>query len=261
VAARCGSFVRAGAELGVTAAAVSQQVRLLETHLGKQLFLRQGNRVVLTDAGRLASEPLARAMADLRTVAARLRDTAGRPRLVLSVLPSVAELWLVPQLARLSDRAGLDLRVEADPVTFGRGGADLRLTSGREAYPGYRVTRLAADRVGAFAAPSLLPPGSSLDDLAILPDTAFIHTAWGPDYASGLSWPSWFDSAGFARKPDPALGLRVNATRLALGAAEAGVGVTLAPGLLASHAVTAGRLVAVGSHGLAMTEDYVLVHP
>ena len=143
----------------------------------KQLFLRQGNRVALTDAGRLASEPLARAMADLRAVTALVRDSAARPRLVLSMLRSVAELWLVPQLARLSDRAGLDLRVEPDPVSFGRGGADLRLTWGSEAYPGLRATRLAAGCISAVVAPHLLAPGSGSDELAALPDSAFIHTA------------------------------------------------------------------------------------
>ena len=45
-AARHVSFARAGAELGVTAAAISQQVRALEEHLGRSLFLRraQGGR-------------------------------------------------------------------------------------------------------------------------------------------------------------------------------------------------------------------------
>lgn len=65
VAARTGSFVQAGAELGVTAAAVSQQVKLLEDHLGKRLFHRQGNRITLTDAGRTAYPGLTRRCAIL----------------------------------------------------------------------------------------------------------------------------------------------------------------------------------------------------
>ena len=43
-AARHVSFARAGAELGVTAAAISQQVRGLEEHLGQSLFLRRPQR-------------------------------------------------------------------------------------------------------------------------------------------------------------------------------------------------------------------------
>lgn len=53
VAARAGSFTLAASELGVSSAAVSQQIRNLETWFGKQLFVRSGNRIALTDADRL----------------------------------------------------------------------------------------------------------------------------------------------------------------------------------------------------------------
>jgi LysR family glycine cleavage system transcriptional activator len=264
-AARCGSFVRAGAELGVSAAAVSQQVRLLEESLGRQLFLRRGNRVVLTDAGRLAAGPLARAMADLRAVGLLLREAGTGPRVVLSVLPSLAELWVVPVLARLPERAGLLLRAEPGPVRFGREGADLRLTwgpeGGAEAEPGQRVHRLAAARVRAYGPPGLLPEGAGAEALAGLPDGAFVHTDWGPDYATGPAWGDWFAAAGLSRRPDPGAGLRVGATRLALGAAEAGAGVALAPDLLAREGVAAGRLVPLGGPALTMAGDYVALLP
>ncbi|EPX83255.1 Transcriptional regulator [Rubellimicrobium thermophilum DSM 16684] len=260
-AARCGSFVRAGEELGVSAAAVSQQVRLLEEHLGKQLFLRRGNRVVLTDAGRRAAGPLARAMAELRAVGLLLREEGRGPRVVLSVLPSLAEGWVIPVLARLPERAGVRLRVEPGPVRFGQEGPDLRLTWGSEAEPGQRIRPLAAARVRAWGAPGLLPAGAGADALAALPDTAFVHTDWGPDYGSGPSWRDWFAAAGLPRRPDPGAGLQVDATRLALGAAEAGAGVALAPDLLAAAAVRAGRLVALGGPALPMMGDYVAILP
>ncbi len=47
VAARTGNFTLAATELGVSSAAVSQQVRNLETWFGKQLFVRSGNRIAL----------------------------------------------------------------------------------------------------------------------------------------------------------------------------------------------------------------------
>jgi LysR family glycine cleavage system transcriptional activator len=50
-AARHGSFARAGKELNMSAAAVSQQVLALETHLGSPLFERAPNRVQLTLEG------------------------------------------------------------------------------------------------------------------------------------------------------------------------------------------------------------------
>ena len=43
-AARNGGYVAAARELGVTPAAVSQQVRRLEDHLGRRLFTRHNNK-------------------------------------------------------------------------------------------------------------------------------------------------------------------------------------------------------------------------
>src|SRR6218665_1454294 len=46
------SFTKAADELHVTSAAIGQQVRLLEDHLGQQLFRRDRGLLHLTDAGR-----------------------------------------------------------------------------------------------------------------------------------------------------------------------------------------------------------------
>lgn len=92
-AARHLSFTRAGEELGMTQAAVSYQVRLLEEKLGAALFLRRPRKVALTEAGaRLAArateafDTLADAVA---TVTERVDDT-----LVISCNTTFATNWL-----------------------------------------------------------------------------------------------------------------------------------------------------------------------
>ena len=60
-AVRHGSFTLAAAELGMTQAAVSYQIKLLEERLGAPLFRREKRRVVLTDAGRRAAPQITRA--------------------------------------------------------------------------------------------------------------------------------------------------------------------------------------------------------
>src|SRR5262245_4160791 len=50
-AAEIGSFTRAGKEISLTQAAVSQRVHALEQLLGTPLFRREAGRVTLTDAG------------------------------------------------------------------------------------------------------------------------------------------------------------------------------------------------------------------
>jgi len=57
--ARHGSFVAAGNDIGLTAAAVGLQVRGLEEELRQQLFDRSGRSIVLNTAGRAMLAPLA----------------------------------------------------------------------------------------------------------------------------------------------------------------------------------------------------------
>ena len=73
-AARHLSFTRAAAELYVTQAAVSHQIRALEEHLGAPLFRRLNRRLMLTDQGQLllpaVREAFDRLPAGVRRVAA-----------------------------------------------------------------------------------------------------------------------------------------------------------------------------------------------
>lgn len=54
-AARHENFTAAARELGMTQAAVSHQIRLIEDHLGQPLFRRERQRVILTETARRAA--------------------------------------------------------------------------------------------------------------------------------------------------------------------------------------------------------------
>src|SRR3546814_3564960 len=73
-AARHENFTRAAAELGMTQAAVSYQIRLLEERLGVGLFRREKKKVMLTDAGRRASGDVSRAFDVLDAAFSALRS-------------------------------------------------------------------------------------------------------------------------------------------------------------------------------------------
>ncbi|MEM7215736.1 MAG: LysR family transcriptional regulator [Pseudomonadota bacterium] len=94
-AARTGSFTAAGRELGVSSPAISQQVKHLEDLWNQALFIRQGNRLSLTDAGQAAYPQLAQAMGNLTALSDKMQSNEPRKtRLVLSAPHSVAETWL-----------------------------------------------------------------------------------------------------------------------------------------------------------------------
>jgi LysR family transcriptional regulator, glycine cleavage system transcriptional activator len=237
VAARAGSFVQAGVELGVTAAAVSQQVKALEGRLSRQLFVRQGNRITLTDAGRALFFRVEGPFADLAAAMAEAGARPVRARLVVSVLPMLAD-WLV---ARLAGFSGLEIRVEEDPVVLARDGVDLRVTYGAHLYPDHRVEVLFRDVLVAVAA-----PGAE--------GAARVHCDWGPAYGAQPGWAAW--SGGRA---DPAEGWRVGSVAVALALARGGLGVALVPRRVAAADVAAGRLIVLAGPELPLGRDFVMV--
>lgn len=239
-AARCGSFALAARELGVTAAAVSLQVKALEGELGRQLFLRQGNRILLTDAGRAIYPRLANAFKELAEAVGPVDQ--GRGRLVISVLPMLGP-WVAGRLADHGDT--VEIRLAEDPVSLIKGEADLRVTYGGHLYPDHRVTALGTGR--------MLPCGLAGCVVRDLPPDRFIHMDWGSAYGSVPGWADWCAAQGFPA-PDPGLGWRVNDAGLALALVRKGAGVALLP----EQALGLGGAVGLGE-GLPLPLPNVLV--
>jgi LysR family transcriptional regulator, glycine cleavage system transcriptional activator len=259
VAARTGSFVSAGAELGVSSAAISQQVKLLESFLDKQVFRRQGNRITLTDAGRTIYPRLEQAFGEIADLTASISARQAKAKIVVSVLPTLAELWLIPRLVGFANLGAIEIRLAEDPVNMIAEGIDLRVTYDALSYPDFRIEPLFRDQIVPVCSPDFLAgQPSGIDHW---PDTAFIHTDWGADYASQPSWSEWMALARFARIPDPAKGLQLQQTSLAVTAAGKGLGAALVPEKVAGGDLVSGKLVRLHDLALPMQSDYVLVSP
>ena len=102
-AARCLSFKDAAAELGVTAASVSNQVRQLERNWACLLFLRKTRRVELTPQGHALYTVVARAFSDLHEGFEALGFTGYSPaaqQITLAVGPLFGTRWLASRLGR-----------------------------------------------------------------------------------------------------------------------------------------------------------------
>lgn len=265
VAARTGSFTRAARELGVSSAAVSQQVRNLEAFFGKELFARSGNRLTLTDAGHAIYPQTSRALAELAEVTRRVADGETRPRLVVSVPYSLAEPWLAPRLTRLVElhpRLAIDVRVEDDPIDFARHSVDLRVSYGAYHYPDLKGLPLFNDEVLPVCSPRVMQLHLGEErGLETLHESLFIHTSWGPAYASHPTWSDWFAHEGLARRPDPARGRRVGLSNLAAAAAREHLGIALAQQMLVRADLEAGRLVALSTSGVKLGQPYHAFFP
>lgn len=91
------SFTKAAAELGMTQAAVSYQIRILEERVGAPLFLRKPRQIALSETGARLAPEMARAFDILRNAFA---DSLGRVEgmLGISSVPTFASHWLAANI-------------------------------------------------------------------------------------------------------------------------------------------------------------------
>jgi LysR family transcriptional regulator, glycine cleavage system transcriptional activator len=98
-AARSGSFAGAGQELGVSASAVSQQVKLLEERLGVRLFDRRPQSLAVTASGRKLLAGLTSAFDLIEQSLANVAQTP-KNRLTVAMPASFAVGWFLPRMHR-----------------------------------------------------------------------------------------------------------------------------------------------------------------
>lgn len=133
------SLSAAGRDLNVTHAAISQQVRALEKHLGVQLTNRAGRGVELTEEGAQLYEGLRKGFDAIgEAIEAISRNASARP-LNITMTPSFAVSWLMPRINDFRHKhpeIELMLNPSAEVVELTPGGTDLAVRFGRGTWPG-----------------------------------------------------------------------------------------------------------------------------
>jgi LysR family glycine cleavage system transcriptional activator len=256
-AARHRSFTRGAAELHVTQAAVSHQVKALEDHLELKLFARGDRGLVLTERGEDYYRAVRDAFDRLDDATARLLARDGRQTLTVTTLPSFAARWLVPRLGRFRDaHPQIDVRLAPDVeiVDLERGDVDLAVRYGLGEYPRMRSERFLEEEVFPVCSPSLLAGNKPLREPADLREHVLLHTE-GHD-----EWRAWLRAAGVT-DVDATRGPMFFDSSMILEAAIAGQGVALGRSVLAAAELASGRLVRPFAHRQAADFAYYLVAP
>jgi LysR family glycine cleavage system transcriptional activator len=256
-ASRYLSFKNAAAELHVTPAAISQQVKLLEDYLGVSLFRRLSRRLELTPEGEAMLPKLREAFACLAAAVEATHDPGSK--LTIMAPPNFAARWLVPHLSRFAlahPEVQFQLSSSVDAIDRNetvvppgmtivdprRAGTEVAIRFGSGRCPGQRVDFILAPDYTLVCSPGLLTGKRPLrvpDDLrwhVLIDDEAI------PGEAVRPSWEEWLRAAG-ANEVHAPHGLRFGNSTLALEAALDGQGVVLAPEPLVAAEVAAGRLV------------------
>jgi LysR family glycine cleavage system transcriptional activator len=260
-AARLLSFSKAADELNVTPAAVSHQIAALEADLGVRLFNRLSRAVELTASAQVLLPGLSEAFAGIQASVRRLRAHNDTGTLNVTASPSFAGKWLVQRLFRFQEIAPeVDVRISASDavVDLMRGDFDVAIRYGTGRYSGLTVELLLKNEVFPACSPDLLRRGPPLETPADLRHHQLLHDQAVDRDPLVPTWAMWLKAAGVGDMP-AVPGLTLNTNILALEAAIAGHGVTLAYSTTAAADLAAGRLVRLFSLSLPDLFAYYIV--
>ncbi|QWC55952.1 LysR family transcriptional regulator [Erythrobacter sp. 3-20A1M] len=217
-AARHLSFTRAADELAVTPAAVGQQIRALEDHLGTVLFRRTSKGLELTEEGRAGLEPLREGFLKFEESVQNMQAGQASDRYTIAAPREFYAQWLAPRLAAFrAESPGTRFQlVENENADFTEANLDvaIRLIDGPGDLEGVELAP--ARRVVVVAAQ---------------------HGQEPPD--EWIAWPG-------APLPEGAEAtVQVGNAGQALSSAVAGLGRAVLPYLLVEEALEQGKLVAI----------------
>lgn len=264
VTAQQRSFRLAAAQLHVSTAAINQQIRLLEEHLGGALFIRNRGELELTPLAESLLPGLGAAFQHMVDALSGLGS--GRAALRISVPPSFAMKWLMPRLDALHEAVpGLELVIEASVrlADFDDGQIDCAIRYGSGQYRGLAVRHLMAEAVLPVCSPGFARDHdlARRGPAALAQGVALLHEA-GPEHDTSCpGWPEWLQAHGVIPPEDGRGGIRLQQSSLVLEAAAAGNGIGLGKLRLAEADLAAGRLVSPFGTPWPVTRAYHFVTP
>lgn len=275
-AARRLSFTHAALELNVTQSAISRQVRALEEHLQRKLFIRLTRKIELTEEGQSFYEAIRKAFEQIEEASAIAIGRRARTVLTISVLPTVASLWLMPRLSSFwQSNRDIEVRivVSTEPVDFQAQQVDMAIKVGPlpgkcyqakqlelgiggemvKEWRGVQADMLFPDVLVPICSKHLLERGAPLKEHADLQWHTLIHTA-----IRRHAWRDWLSAH------DVHFDTRKNAIDfgqyfMSLQAARDGEGVALIPSILVDSFDLNTELVRPFPTTLASAGEYYLL--
>ena len=243
-AGRLQSFTRAAEQLNVTQAAVSRQIRLLEEHLGKKLFIRAHRSVQLTTEGRSYLHTVATALAHVGAATRELKADSSGTALTIAVDQAMAHLWLAPRLPAFTGSLpglSLNLVVSDDERACLDPAVDVALIHGEGGWAEHDSAMLFAEEVFAVCSPRYLE-ATGADRLTVEQLAGERLIDLDDDHWNWMNWRQWLNANGVGASTGPRP-LRISSYPLVIDAARRGQGIALGWHGLVDDDLDAGQLV------------------
>ncbi len=242
VVARLGSVTKAADELGVSPSAVSQQVRLLESQFGVQLFRREKRRLLLTQDGERLFQTTTQAFSAIRNARNAITRQKGLRGLILRVSPSFGVRLLGTRInSFLLQNPEWSLRVDATPefTSFETEAVDFDIRYGFGGWAGLAERCVMSDLVLPVCSPDYQAElqAISSDPLEQLQNARMIDSA-----KALFRWDLWLALNGI-EVPELYYPLRFDRSSMSIEMAKQGGGLALESATLCLPDLKKGLLV------------------
>lgn len=257
-AARHLSFTRAAQELNLSQAAVSQQIRNLESFLGVELFVRANRSVRLSPAGKEFQHTVSGLLRQLASAANDIKTPTSRTRLTIAADQSVASMWLMPRLTDFQLKCpDIAVRLIASDEESDCLHPDVHIAiiHGKGDWPSYRADKLFEEEIFPVCSPSYLADRKSIP-LEQLVNEALLEQ--DDDHWDWMNWRTWL-SHNDMHLPKGYRGFQVNSYPLMIDAARNGQGIALGWRYLVDSLVHSGELVTPANTTVKTGFGYYLV--
>jgi DNA-binding transcriptional LysR family regulator len=258
------SFTAAAARLGISPAAVSQTVKLLETRLGTPLFIRTTRRVGLTEAGAALYAGIAPATAEIAAAldaASALADApAGLLRLTVPRMAVDLVVTRVMQAMRSTyPKVAIEVSVDDNAVELPGHAFDAGIRIGEYIERDMVAVRLTEDiQWSIVASPTYLDRSGRPETIEDLID----HDVIGYRFPASGSIYRWeFEREGRSLSVDTKGSVIVNDGTLLVSLAVAGLGLAYVADIAVKDEVASGVLIPVLTRFLPSSAGLHLYFP
>ena len=254
-AARLESFSRAADVLAMSPAAVSQQIKALESHLKKPLFTRGPHSVTLTDAGKAFLPTVQQSLNSIDTTAAALFGNPSQSPLSIEASLMFASSWLAPRLNDFQTQyPGIHLQISTSDESpdFSQPGKDIQVSFGNGPTFNQEGDFLFGETLFPVARPEIAKKIKSIKDLCRyrLIEISSHRTSW---YQILTAQENLIDQAEFCFADN---------TVMAMSMAASGMGIALARAPASDYLCETQNLSrCLKDFSLSSPQEYYLVYP
>ncbi|MFD1157217.1 LysR family transcriptional regulator [Roseovarius aestuarii] len=255
-AARHSSFSSAAEELNLTPAAVSQQIRLLEKHLGVHLFVRLPRGVSLTDVGQAYAQPIRKSFLEMHNATSGLFGSKKKSVVRVRSSISYAALVLAPQLHKFKElhpeiEVQLSTAVWSDRMDDETIDADIRYGAGD--WPEQNIWQISRETAAVICHPDYLRSlggAPSVQDIARAEVVKII--------GSEIEWARLSDHFDLDLPPVKSW-MKADSSLIALQIISAGKGAAILQDSFTKQYLDTGLLISPFEYQLPIRESYFLV--